>query len=597
MKKGVSMIVLVLTVVVMTILITTTTISVINVNEKTEKIRFGDELMLVQEWVSLYKVENGKYPIRENMIDIEVANNDLSQFSGETVNSGVVSLNEVNLDLFGNIEVKYGTGSANPKDKYVVSTKTGRVYYADGLKVGDMRYYTLTEDLKELIGYNDSNAKGMTKDGIIFTPSTTEWTNEGVSVQISIPLEYTIVSVKQKYGTTNTNITNKQVKDQYNIYTTATTKANFEVIVEYKKDGSQEQQTQVFNIANYDSQGPQIKVRAQQNLNSNAEGSESKSYIKIEELTDNISGVKETKYEYGRISDPSYFKDKGIIVNNNVVMIEKEYDAISICSFDNAGNVTLIQVTVQIPEQGTKVKENVAYNKPYIPDNFTHIEGTVNTGYVIQENDTKNEFVWIPVKDINEYIRRYDTSNLATETLDKAEYESVKKYGGFYVARYEAGVSTVDGDREGVPVSKKGATVWTNISASMAMYNSKLMYKDRNDIESRIISSYMWDTIANWFEQSGYDIENLTNYGANKNNTSEVKPAGSNENWKINNIYDIVGNVWEFTSEKLVTGGNNNYTYRGFSTQDSYLNMVDRGRDQSYAKSLYISFRTALLIK
>ena len=115
MKKGVSMIVLVLTVVVMTILITTTTISVINVNEKTEKIRFGDELMLVQEWVSLYKVENGKYPIRENMIDIEVANNDLSQFSGETVNSGVVSLNEVNLDLFGNIEVKYGTGSANPK--------------------------------------------------------------------------------------------------------------------------------------------------------------------------------------------------------------------------------------------------------------------------------------------------------------------------------------------------------------------------------------------------------------------------------------------------------------------------------------------------
>lgn len=596
MKKGVSMIVLVLTVVVMTILITTTTISVINVNEKTEKIRFGDELMLVQEWVSLYKVENGKYPIRENMIDIEVANNDLSQFSGETVNSGVVSLNEVNLDLFGNIEVKYGTGSANPKDKYVVSTKTGRVYYADGLKVGDMRYYTLTEDLKELIGYNDSNVKGMTKDGIIFTPSTTEWTNEGVSVQISIPLEYTIVSVKQKYGTTNTNITNKQVKDQYNIYTTATTKANFEVIVEYKKDGSQEQQIQVFNIANYDSQGPQIKVRAQQNLNSNAEGSESKSYIKIEELTDNISGVKETKYEYGRISDPSYFKDKGIILNNNVVMIEKEYDAISICSFDNAGNVTLIQVTVQIPEQGTKVKENVAYNKPYIPDNFTHIEGTVNTGYVIQENDTKNEFVWIPVKDINEYIRRYDTSNLATETLDKVEYESVKKYGGFYVARYEAGVSTVDGDREGVPVSKKGATVWTNISASMAMYNSKLMYKDRSDIESRIISSYMWDTIANWFEQSGYDIENLSRYG-NVNNPGGMKLAGSNENWKINNIYDIVGNVWEFTSEKLVTGGNNNYTYRGFSTQDSYLNMVDRGRDQSFAKSLYISFRTALLIK
>lgn len=592
MKKGVSMIVLVLTVVVMTILITTTTISVINVNEKTEKIRFGDELMLVQEWVSLYKVENGKYPIRENMIDIEVESNDFTQFSGETVNSGVVRLNEVNLDLFGNIELKYGTGSANSKDKYVVSTKTGKVYYADGLKVGDMRYYTLTEDLKQLIGYNDSNTKGMTKDGIIFTPSTTEWTNEGVSVQISIPLEYTVVSVKQKYGTTNTNITSKQVKNQYNIYNTPVTKANFEVIVEYKKDDSQEQQTQVFNISNYDSQGPQIKVRAQQNLNSNAEGSESKSYIKIEELTDNISGVKETRYEYGRISDTSYFKDKGTIVNNNVVMIEKEYDAISICSFDNAGNATLIQVTVQIPEQGTKVKENVAYNRPYIPDNFTHIEGTVNTGYVIQENDTKNEFVWIPVKNINEYIRRYDTAG-TTETIDKIEYESVKKYGGFYVARYEAGISTVNGDKEGVPVSKKGATVWNYISATMAIYNSKLMYKDRNDIESKMVSSYMFDTIANWFEESGYNIKNLSDYG-NVNNPNGIMYAGSNDNWKIKNIYDLAGNLWEYTSEKIE--GVNYYVYRGKSCQDTSLEIVRRNKSET-TKSQFISFRPALIIK
>ena len=58
----------------------------------------------------------------------------------------------------------------------------------------------------------------------------------------------------------------------------------------------------------------------------------------------------------------------------------------------------------------------------------------------------------------------------------------------------------------------------------------------------------MWDTIANWFEQSGYDVRNLNNYG-NVNNPGGMKLAGSNENWKINNIYDIVGNVWEFTSE------------------------------------------------
>ena len=33
----------------------------------------------------------------------------------------------------------------------------------------------------------------------------------------------------------------------------------------------------------------------------------------------------------------------------------------------------------------------------YVPEGFTHTEGNLDTGYVIKNNTTEDEFVWIPV--------------------------------------------------------------------------------------------------------------------------------------------------------------------------------------------------------
>ena len=35
-----------------------------------------------------------------------------------------------------------------------------------------------------------------------------------------------------------------------------------------------------------------------------------------------------------------------------------------------------------------------------------------------------------------------------------------------------------------------------------------------------------------------------------------AKPGGTNEYWKVNNIYDLAGNVHEWTQEKYSTGSN-----------------------------------------
>ena len=41
-------------------------------------------------------------------------------------------------------------------------------------------------------------------------------------------------------------------------------------------------------------------------------------------------------------------------------------------------------------------KEYAPYDKPYIPTGFEHTEGSWNSGYVIRNTSTKDEFVWVP---------------------------------------------------------------------------------------------------------------------------------------------------------------------------------------------------------
>ena len=62
--------------------------------------------------------------------------------------------------------------------------------------------------------------------------------------------------------------------------------------------------------------------------------------------------------------------------------------------------------------------------------------------------------------------------------------------------------------------------------------------------------------MLNWlkktdYSQDTYNVDNdSTQWGNYKNSsTGQIQTAGSNENWKANNIYDIAGNVWEWTTE------------------------------------------------
>ena len=192
--------------------------------------------------------------------------------------------------------------------------------------------------------------------------------------------------------------------------------------------------------------------------------------------------------------------------------------------------------------------------KPYIPDGFKYIEGKWNTGFVI-EDENKNQFVWIPCtnKKNEENIPILEKKNLVANPYISYFYcyesddnyidfiKSAMEYEGFYVSRFEIG------KEEDKAVSKIDANIWTNISVEEAKKISESMY---DNINSNLINGYAYDTIFSFI----YDEIDIMKIEKSKM-TSGTKA--------YKNIYDIVDDMYEFTSEIEYS----EIVYRGFNLE------------------------------
>ncbi len=154
--------------------------------------------------------------------------------------------------------------------------------------------------------------------------------------------------------------------------------------------------------------------------------------------------------------------------------------------------------------------------------------------------------------------------------------ESIKTYGGFYIGRYETGSISSK-----VPVVQK---MNTDIASQTwyAMYN-KMQYLGANtNIKANMIWGCLWDETLQWFVDTGslkqdelvvsmswgnyYDstLSYTTTSGTTATTSigSSTKiPSGSSEYTKVNNIYDMAGNVWDWTLE--ASGANYRYCRGG----------------------------------
>ena len=197
--------------------------------------------------------------------------------------------------------------------------------------------------------------------------------------------------------------------------------------------------------------------------------------------------------------------------------------------------------------------------------------------------------MWIPVENDAEFIR-YDgyfdgnynegfiddcaepdtTNGYATEEAEfDAMNESVLRYDGFYVGRYEAS------EEDGKAASKQGKSVWnyiawgdsmSSIGTEGAVYKAQQMYTDKNTygVTSTLIYGVQWDAIMAWIEprykdsNKAEELLSEKNYVANSTgkgyyDADAPTTTGSSSVYAVNNIYDLAGNVAEWTMESYST--------------------------------------------
>ena len=306
----------------------------------------------------------------------------------------------------------------------------------------------------------------------------------------------------------------------------------------------------------------------------------------------------------------------------------------------------------------TTVEEAIAQDKIFeetkqIKDNYDNTvtvqkefkvtdEGTTVPDGIVIEDGAGNQFVWIPTgmykvdasgtTKTNDLTRRQwgrtanveqaptlitgdektvgsgnqkvyfgegDTRSVAHETienfLNSAKPVSEGGNGGFYIGRYEQGKGNV---------CKAGVSAYVSITRDAAKAQAEAMYTNKKQygVTSELISSYAWDTALNFICQNsehGYKLATTTESTYGNIGTSNKTVTGGTPVDCYSNIYDILGNCEEWTTEySSFTVGSPAYpcVFRGGYYSDSGRYTGERYNTTKDGSADFISFRLSLYV-
>ena len=698
MKKGVSLVSLIIVIIVMVILAGIVVVTGLDSNENIIIDTFVLELLDVQNGVDEYYYRYGKYPSGNEYVLDYTKLESLNQFIEEDIVDDVINFKIVDLSLIGIKSTEFGSGKG--KDIYVLSEKTGIVYYLEGIVYENKTYYTLTDELYDLANANNSDLVS-TQDikvyNVIFSPSTTEYTNKPVTVKIKIPKIAVINSITT---TNNKSVGTETVEGLYKqiqINETSEDKTgNYKITVNYTYRGTPK--ISEYEVTNYDANLPTVTYTETVNGD-----------LKTVNVTinSNNSKIKTIKYEREIVSNISYFKNYGKKITNNKFVIDKDSYFTIYVETESGTNLMENNLPEDWKPQVVDVVDGVPIPKGFVASGATG-ENKKDTGLVIYEGidevtdenvddvrRERNQYVWVPVDKENPETKFAKNENsgktvigeektwwevlpttelneenlkyMTKETLEEVQamYASVKKYGGFYIARYEAGVDVhrkTIGALEQMPGIKEGTKIYSimgkipyshvpwsrnnamNEDTGGAVEISRKIYIKSNSnygVVSTLTYDVQWDRAVEWFIETGTITRNQTNsiegsseFGnysdhvinseeelnedalawdctldldgtyVKKDSTLLTYPKANGEKWllttgalkasSVNNIYDMAGNMYEWTMGGYSTTTRVNrgsaFVYSNGSV-GKYNNPTPNGNNY------YYGFRPSLYIK
>ena len=300
-------------------------------------------------------------------------------------------------------------------------------------------------------------------------------------------------------------------------------------------------------------------------------------------------------------------------------------DSNKITSLPDTVNVDGYDVTINgngsVGDNGGNDNTETIVEGVTIPEGFYYVGGSKEEGIVISDdpNDENkgtswevaktlkgNQFVWVPVEDDSAFktYEGYKNGDIDSKlenckepyengyANEVSEYnamkESVLEHDGFYVGRYEAGTASEEERTSGSGITddvvvKQGANVynyigWSN-SNDMSVETGGAVQKSREfaeeneytTVESTLIYGVQWDAIMRWMKDEpnltgGKYVQDSTGMGwyidyASGNSTHQTGIDLDGGKNKVKNIYDLAGNISEWTMEsygthaRIVRGG------------------------------------------
>ena len=299
---------------------------------------------------------------------------------------------------------------------------------------------------------------------------------------------------------------------------------------------------------------------------------------------------------FGIATDSPNEIDDGIVITNNgdtkqFVWIPVNDESLAKMYNTTGGEKQLLGVTTK-----TSI-----YSKLRVRSEDSYTETTPGNESGIREPDVLSGYDTNP-KYYNEILEYASTKAMADAMVEEynTTYQSIAKYDGFYIGRYEI-TGNVDN-----PTVQRGGTVIN----SQNWYNLKKACTNVVSTEyaqSTMVYGNQWDEVMAWLIATGDKTETQVNeksedWGNYKNSTGTAainsggkQTAGKNEAWQANNIYDLAGNCSEWTQEAVTIYGR---VVRGgyYGSSGSNIPASDRNNGNPFSSVYSDSSRPALYV-